>query len=213
MSVLRLALALLVAGGAAGGPAAAAGSASADRGAHGRGHGDDRVATRVLRIVSPYRDPGGPGSGVDGFRCAGLASPTPTVDQKTCTAYFKGTAVFTGGFVGTQYFNLDSWLEPNGDQAYEGLVHFVATIPGCGSGEFDMWETNGRIRTAEFDPSDQGMPGTNDWRIVPGSATGGLAGRIVSGSGVNHWRYYELEVRGGDIGRGTFTGTVVCRRL
>jgi hypothetical protein len=121
----------------------------------------------------------------------------------------------TGGWVGTQYYTLENWYEPDGNLHYEGVPVFVGSVPGCGSGSFALRETKGVLKTFETDPQTQQTPGFNEWEVLPWTATGSLKGRLLGGHGVNHWHAYltnfNPETAQEDFGQGRFTGTITCR--
>ncbi|HVE62337.1 MAG TPA: hypothetical protein VNB94_00855 [Mycobacteriales bacterium] len=167
--------------------------------------------TRTFPVVSDYRE--GPGA-YDGVKCRGLS--TSTINERTCTETYVGEAHFTGGFRGTQRYELDTWLRPDGKLGYEGYVVFRSTtIPGCGTGDIGAYESDGFIDVPKGNPATGAMPGYNRWKLLPETATGGLKGRVVGGSGENHWQVYGLRAlpgMTGDFGNGRFTGTVTCRQ-
>jgi len=164
---------------------------------------------RTLPLVASYTEP--PDT-IDGAGCnnLGLDQPAPTVGADTCRVYFKGASTFTGGIDGRETYNLGSWQDPRGGLAYEGPVMFDATVRGCGKGTFQMQVTEGFIdaKTFNFDGSG-GEKGYNLWRVLPSTATGELAGRLLGGSGETNWTLHTLEPDD-DFGVGTFTGTLTC---
>jgi len=170
---------------------------------------------RTFQVVMDYREPP---PALDGYGCRGF-SGAPPVSLSTCRMYVAGVAYFTGGVIGVQHYNLGAWFDEKGRLAYEGRPTFDAVVKGCGKGTFQVEETEGWIDYTMLDTTTGGAKGFNRWRVLPETATGELAGRLLGGGGVNNWMSYTLgKLDGGgspggerEGGRGTFTGTLTCR--
>jgi len=172
---------------------------------------------RTFPVVANYTEPP---PALDGYACHGLSGAPSNVGLSTCRLYVTGDAYFTGDFKGVQHYNLGAWVDDKGRLAYEGTPTFDAVVSGCGRGTFQIEESDGWIDYTTYTPSTGGATGFNRWRVLPETATGELAGRLLGGSGVNNWTSYSLgkfDSGGPSIGsdreggRGTFTGSVTCR--
>lgn len=162
--------------------------------------------TRTIDVHTHYTEPEGDW---DGAQCLGLATVTPE-----CRAHNVGTATFTGTMWGDDYYDLTTSTSSQspGHITYEGPNYITGGVEGCGTGSYIIDDYKGDIDMTKYDPLTNSAPGYNTWRLRPGSGTGELT-NLVSGEGVNHWRYY-FGGRNGDpekFGEGDFTGTITCR--
>jgi hypothetical protein len=195
-------------------PLGGARAGGAGAAAPGRTTGEQTPAVRTIAVSAPYTDPDA--SEFDGFHCAGLAS-TPS-----CGVRFVGTSTWAGGTItGGEHYELAGGPTIDGKLTYEGPAYVTGAVQGCGSGTFIIDNYDGYIDLAKDDPTNNfeggvggSAPGFNYWKVRAGSGTGGLAG-LVSGGGVNHWRFYNAGGAGlgGPEGIGLFTGTITCRPM
>lgn len=101
----------------------------------------------------------------------------------TCEFYLRGHAEVSGSRVGTVLSLLHGHFTPEGF-VYTGFDYFTGMIVGCGVGSVTHSE-KGIIRDLVLLPlPNVGFGGFQEWAVVPGSGTGGLAG-VSSGSGID----------------------------
>lgn len=165
-----------------------------------------KTVLRTIDVQTEYRMP--PGT-VEAPVCDGTA-PAP------CYFPIRGTETMTGTFAATGTWTGRVWPRtdpPDGDMGFDGLNFMRGTIAGCGSGSFTYVDVDGTLFTSRFDPLTQSFPARNQWVILPGSVTGELAERFVSGHGEQRWRSFPFnqDPAREDWGGGTITGEVVCR--
>ena len=118
-----------------------------------------------------------------------------------------------GNFYGDEYYYLDGEpIRPDGTSTYQGFGHLTGGVRGCGTGTSVFDVTEGAIDWTKFDPITGTAPGSNKWRVRPGSGTGGLTG-LVSGEGITTWRISVTGLAGVTSieGEGDFIGQVTCR--
>ncbi|MDX6197975.1 MAG: hypothetical protein QOJ79_1126 [Actinomycetota bacterium] len=176
------------------------------------GEGSDEGGSRTQAMTATYDEGAGH---YDGATCRRVGEPTPYVAPDTCREYYAGDAHFKGSFEGVQHFYLETWFKADGHLGYEGTPTFEATVPGCGKGTFQIHEYDGDIDEPGADPLTGDAQGFNRWTVLPATATGDLAGRLIGGHGVNHWTQHStrgLDFSATDgFGNGTFSGTLTCR--
>jgi len=163
---------------------------------------------RTFTLEASYTEPPDTpdGAGCNGM---GLDRPMPTVATDTCRLALNGKSLFTGGIEGRETYNLDVWPDARGGLGYEGPVTFDATVLGCGKGTFQMQVSEGFLDYTSFDPATRGVKGHNFWWVLPATATGELAGRLLGGSGETNWTHHPLSTSS-DFGVGTFSGILIC---
>jgi hypothetical protein len=127
--------------------------------------------------------------------------------------YNTGHSTDTGTVYGDDYYYLDGELvRPDGKTTYQGFARVTGGVLGCGTGTYVLDITEGTIDWTKLDPITGTAPGSNEWRVRPGSGTGGLTG-LVSGEGITMWRVSVTGLAGVTPveGEGDFTGKVICR--
>jgi hypothetical protein len=121
------------------------------------------------------------------------ASPDALPDQSLCLAAGgsfvpgptdvpeSGTSVLTGTFEGTGRFcgHTTGWVGPDGRVPFIETDTFTGTVHGCGRGTV-RYRVEGYLSVLP-DASRGGLPSEEEWRIVPGSGTGGLRGLTLGG--------------------------------
>lgn len=182
----------------------------------------------AVTVLSTYVDPAQFTPG--GVRCTHLdtlagrvtARPTGAGHEvaAACETAYVGESIFSGTFQGRPSYVEYGYVDTDLQGPYEGPDDFRDTVVvGCGRGDFVVDTYDGRIDTRPQSfhpgppdhPEDGWFPAYNAWRLRPTTGPDGLPW-LVSGSGVNHWKYYPFR-EGSEqspVGEGTYTGTLTC---